>query len=52
MTDREFRQKLMRHKRKRRDGTLKVIIFLLSIFVGFYAGVLVGLLYLAQGVIL
>lgn len=51
MTDREFRRRLIQHKRKRRDRTLKAIIVLLCALVVIYTVALIGVLYLGQGVI-
>lgn len=49
MTDKEFRNQMVQHRRKKRDKTLKAIIILLCVLVVMYTGFLLGLIYLIWG---
>lgn len=47
--DKEFKGKMVQHRRKKRDRTLKTIIILLCVLVVMYTGFLLGLIYLIWG---
>lgn len=49
MTDKEFRNQMVQHRRKKRDKTLKAIIILLCALGVINTGFLVGLIYLIWG---
>ena len=49
MEDKKFKDKMIRHRRKKRDRTLKTIIILLCVLVVMYTGFLLGLIYLIWG---
>lgn len=47
--DKKFKDKMIRHRRKKRDRTLKTIIILLCVLGVINTGFLVGLIYLIWG---
>lgn len=49
MTDKEFRNQMIQHRRKKKDKALKAIIILLCVLVVIYTGFLLGLIYLIWG---